>query len=66
MRTVFAPLYHFEKKEKTGVFLKPDTGSYLRSADVKMGTAEQRKENKYCQVRLLTPFSTHVKQPSWP
>lgn len=64
MRTVFAPLYHFEKKQKTGVFLNPHTGSYLRSAEVKAGTAERRKENKYWQAEPLTLFNTPVKQ-SW-
>lgn len=66
MHTVFAPLYHFEKKQKTGVFLDPDTGSYLRSAKVKVGAAERGKENKYWQVGPLTHFSTPVKQPSQP
>lgn len=61
MCTVFAPLYHFEKKQKTGVSLNPDTGSYLRSAAVKMGAAERGKESKYWQVRPLTPSSTPLK-----
>lgn len=55
---------HFEKKQKTGGFLYPDAGSYFRSAEVKMDTAERGKENKYWQEKSLTLFSTPVKQLS--
>jgi len=40
MHTIFASLYRFEKNQKIKVFLNPDPGSYLRSADVKIGAAE--------------------------